>query len=62
MTTLEVAIAEAERFLERAKDLQKWREICQRDSWTPDDRTLSAAMKRASLDLTKALPPLRNRR
>jgi hypothetical protein len=59
MTSLEVAIAEAERFLKRAKALQAYRKSVEKETWARDDQTLSAAMKRASLDLTKALPPLR---
>ena len=62
MTHLEVAIAEAERFLERAKALQKWRESGRKGEWTRDDPTLSASMKRSSLDLSKALPVLRKSR
>jgi hypothetical protein len=62
MTYLEVAIAEAERFLERAKALQKWRSTCKKEEWRADDPTLSASMKRSSLDLSKALPVLRKSR
>jgi hypothetical protein len=62
MTHLEIAIAEAERFLERAKALQKWRSTCKKEEWRADDPTLSASMKRSSLDLSKALPVLRKSR
>jgi hypothetical protein len=43
MTSLEVAIAEAERFLERAKALQAWRESALKNNrWASDNPTLSA--------------------
>jgi hypothetical protein len=59
MTSLEVAIAEAERFLERAKALQAYRKSVEKETWARDDRTLSAAMKRASLDASKAMAVVR---
>jgi hypothetical protein len=66
MTYLEVAIAEAERFLERAKALQEWRKSNIQNkhmfSYEADYRRLNASMKRSSLDLSKALPVLRKSR
>lgn len=49
------AIDEAERFIRAAKAC-----LAAEPAWhDAPDRTTHAAMKRASLDLTKSLPPLR---
>jgi hypothetical protein len=63
-TPLQTAIAEAKRFLARAEAQQKWLDENSKVEhyrlWSePEHRRLNAAMKRASMDLTKALPPLR---
>lgn len=52
---LEHAIEEAERFLKRAKDLAE----APLDQYNRFQQVKSASVKRASMDLTRALPPLR---
>ena len=64
MTKLETAISEAKRFLERAEAQQAWVEANSdlkdhQYPFDPEHRRLNAATKRASMDLTKALPALR---
>ena len=58
-TTLEDAIAEAQRFLQRAETLQ----VLMRHgaSYPHNDQAQGAAVKRASMDLTRALAKLRSR-
>lgn len=62
---LQTAIAEAKRFLERAEKAERgfeWRENARLSSggyWRNDDTTATAAAKRASMDLTRALADLR---
>ena len=64
MTRLQEAIAEAERFLKKARAQQKFLDKLAKDTnrHTPDYygeyKTLNASTKRAALDLSKALPPL----
>jgi hypothetical protein len=53
--TLQAAIQEAERFLEKAKKV----EFEPTGRWISGTYTASAACKRASMDLTKALSTLR---
>lgn len=60
LKNLDAAIAEAERFLERAKRLQGQHVD---DPFPPtnlNDYTQTAAVRRASMDLTRALATLRN--
>ena len=58
-TTLEDAIAEAHRFLQRAETLQV---LMQNGvSYPHNDQAHGAAVKRASMDLTRALAKLRSR-
>lgn len=61
---LQTAIAEAKRFLERAEKAGRgfeWREFANSSGgyWRNDDTTATAAAKRASMDLTRALADLR---
>ncbi len=57
---LEEAIAEAERFLKRAKELKKtWVEESKNNSYVYPPQAQNAAMKPSSLDLSKVLPRLR---
>lgn len=61
-TSLKTAIAEAERFLERAKKAERGFAPSQYGNGTRmynDDHTATAAAKRASMDLTRALAQLR---
>jgi len=60
--TLDEAIAEAERFLAKAKAVRWEKHIHQLSNhvwYTPIDTTQTAAAKRASLDLTRALARMR---
>lgn len=60
---LDNAIAEAERFLAKAKALKQFRKEDKTSRYSyyclAGHGSINAAMKRASLDLSKALPPLR---
>jgi hypothetical protein len=58
LETLNAAIYEAERFLERARTLQR---LAPPDRpWLFDHRKASGAVRRASMDLTRALTELRS--
>ncbi len=53
---LDTAIAEAERFIERAKAV---RAVCKGYAWAPTSPITSAA-RRSSMELTRALAKLRS--
>ena len=57
--TLEDAIVEAKRFLQRAEMLKEL--IVNGVSYPHNDQAHGAAVKRASMDLTRALAKLRSR-
>lgn len=57
LETLETAMQEAERFLERARTLQQL--VPPDRPWLCDHRKASGAVRRASMDLTRALTELR---
>lgn len=62
--SLTAAIAEAERFIERAsaaRDAFNWRKFTNAEGgyWNNSNTVLSAAAKRASMDLTRTLAVIR---
>jgi len=61
---LQTAIAEAKRFLEKAKELEQSFKKYPEQTWyhAPQYSVKSAACKRASMDLTRALARLRKGR
>lgn len=60
LNNLDAAIAEAERFLERAKPLQDASHNQKHRPKNLTDYTQTAAVRRSSMDLTRALATLRN--
>lgn len=61
---IDAAVVECNRFLERATDARDVLSFVPFDSrnggyWSNDDTTKTAALKRASMDLTRALADLR---
>lgn len=56
------SIAEAQRFILRAKETLAAREAYKRSDWTAKPINKNAAMKRASMDLTRSLAQLRRGR
>ena len=56
------AIAEADRFIEKAQDVILAREAYKNGDWTAKPINKNAAMKRASMDLTRSLAQLRRGR
>ena len=61
---LQIAIDEAQRFIERAQAAHngfEWRKFANRDGgyWVHNDTRQTAAAKRASMDLTRALAEIR---
>lgn len=60
--TLLETIAEAERFIERAKTLAKLQKASEGSRWTPHFPKEQGLVKRASMDLTRVLADLRQGR
>lgn len=59
ITTITTAITEAERFLERAKHLQRLIQEHEGKSWYFNEPKPQGALRRSSMDLTRVLAELR---
>lgn len=56
------AIADAQRFILRAKETLAARDALKKGDWSAVPKVKNAAMKRASMDLTRSLAQLRRGR